>query len=109
MVNVNLRKHFLKVNHSLYYSDCAETVLRASIIGDKLPVRLLIWPKICINFLSNCDFLGTVSDLGLHASLSFCVLQQKQSLRQRFGTSKMHVSPKWLGQIFWSRGPKYHS
>ena len=29
----------------------------------------------------------------LHVSLTFLVLQQKQNLGQRFGTSKMHLRP----------------
>ena len=33
---------------------------------------------------------------GLHASLTFLVLQQQQNLGRRFGTSKMYLSPRWL-------------
>ena len=38
----------------MYCSGCAETKERASIIGDKLQLRLYISPEICKSFLSCC-------------------------------------------------------
>ena len=43
-------KQYFKVKISLYYSDCAETEQKASIIGDKLQLRLYITPMISISF-----------------------------------------------------------
>ena len=46
-------------------------------------------------FLFNCTLVGWTSDsmMILHASWTFFVLLQQQNLGQRFGTSKMHLSP----------------
>ena len=33
---------------------------------------------------------------GFHVSWTFLVLQQQQNLGQKFGTSKMHLNPRWL-------------
>ena len=33
---------------------------------------------------------------GFHASWTFLVLQQQQNLERKFGTCKMHLSPRWL-------------
>ena len=51
-----------------------------------------------------CDTPGILLPLvqyleGFHASWTFFVLQQQQNLGRRFGTSKMHLSPQWLGLL----------
>ena len=55
--------------------------------GVETHLQTFLW---CSSFLHD-DTLHQLE--GLHASWTFPVLQQQQNLGQRFGTSKMHLSP----------------
>ena len=57
-------------------------------------VTLFFVSSWCVNLIRVFLHDDTLHQLdGLHASLTFLVLQQQQNLGQRFGTSKMHLSP----------------
>ena len=68
LVNVYLITNlFFKVKISLYYSVCAETEYRVSIIGDKLQLQLYISPR----FVSVFFFAVTRGEREMGVSFEF--------------------------------------